>query len=208
MWFHLCTFILQHKVLHVCNFHLYHFRYGSNYVGVFQWHNNRILYHFNCVDCRSIRCHLLYYTNHQTTLAQVKYKFNNIWYNIVGGCMQKTQFTRVSHAHMTKAAENIHLNEKHFFQVTILDKFRQNEIFRIFRVFQKKISQNRTFRKYFRSVFPIFHPFLNSLVAQVIFRAHDFVKSVPFFHHNFKIPKQIRLFLEKQFFLHEWKINK
>lgn len=68
--------------------------------------------------------------------------------------MQKTQFTRVSHAHMTKAAENIHLNEKHFFQVTILDKFRQNEIFRIFRVFQKKLVKIELFVNISDQFFP------------------------------------------------------
>lgn len=54
---------------------LFHFRYGSNYVRVFQRYNNRILHHFDCMDCWSIWCHLLYYTNHQATLVEVNALF-------------------------------------------------------------------------------------------------------------------------------------
>lgn len=54
----------------------FNFRDGSNYVRVFQRHNNRILHHFNCMDCWSIWCHLLYHTNHQATLVKViSFKF-------------------------------------------------------------------------------------------------------------------------------------
>lgn len=46
-------------------------RHGSNYVGVFQRHNDSLLYHSDCMDCWSVRCNLLHYANHQKTLAEV-----------------------------------------------------------------------------------------------------------------------------------------
>lgn len=77
----------------VWNFHLFRFRHGGHYEWIFQWHNNRILHHSNCVDCWSVRRHLLHYTNHQTTLAQVKsiHSFH-IWVVIYGAWIQKIPF--------------------------------------------------------------------------------------------------------------------
>lgn len=59
----------------------FNFRNGGNHERVFQRYNNGILHHFDCMDCRSIWCHLLYNTNHQATLAKVNCIFNRMFSN-------------------------------------------------------------------------------------------------------------------------------